>query len=199
YFLGFDSERRNALWDVDSYYTSIDPISRNAHINVTYTSLFGGWTELSHKHLPLAASTKYRVSFMINTNAASSTNNLRMVLRHGSTKDASYTAPTTAGAGWQMVTFDLNTKTANPELAFVVNGTLNALVTSLSVVQDGSVMDFDSADKRYSWRNDNTGGRALITPDGEGTSGVNWAARAVPTPSRAAGTDWPLRNRQLAI
>jgi hypothetical protein len=137
---------------------------------------------------------------MINVAAASLANSLRVAFVKNNFEEVARSVPTTAGAGWQMVAFDLNSKSENPWLSFIVDGSLDATITSLSVVRDGAVMDFDTADKRFSWRNDNDGSRAIITPDGEGPSGaINWAAMARPTPSRAAGTDWPLRNRQLAL
>jgi hypothetical protein len=56
-------------------------------------------------------------------------------------------------------------------------------------------MDFDTFDKRFNWRNDITGGRAVIVPDGRTTGTPNWAARLDST----ATTGYPLRNRQLAM
>lgn len=52
----------------------------------------------------------------------------------------------------------------------VVSGTYVA-VTALSLIEAGptpSVMNFDTHDKRHHWRNDNTGARARILPDGSG-------------------------------
>jgi hypothetical protein len=98
------------------------------------------------------------------------------------------------------VTFDIKTVSAHPQLALLVNGTLDANLTALSVIKDGAVMDFDSGDKRFSWRNDNTGGRGLILPDGNTTAATpNWAGYAIPTTGRAANTDWPLRNREFGL
>src|SRR5262249_28951046 len=64
YFLGFNSERRNALWWIDNQYTSFDTSNQIANLNVTYPSIMGGWTVLAHRHLPLDNNTKYRITFM---------------------------------------------------------------------------------------------------------------------------------------
>jgi hypothetical protein len=202
YFLGFDSERRNALWDPDIAYVSFDAGAGNANINMS--SLFPGRDVLVHRHLPIAANTRYRVSFMAKT-YSSNGGFIRIALRNNGTEEATQVVTPTAGVGWQMFTFALDSKGAGAELAFVVSGLINLSMTSLSMIQDDAVMDFDTADKRFSWRNDNTGGRALILPDGETSDRTtsptfaNWAGYAVPTPGRAAGSDWPLRNRQLAF
>lgn len=211
YFLGFNSERRNALWD-KPWYTTFNPTSHTAHINTPSVSLTG-WETLVHRHLPLEANTKYRVSLMINVADSSVPNNLRVALRranrvigpsivpttHVPIEESSFIVPTNAGSGWQLVTFALQTQSASPELAFIVGGKLDALLSSVSIIRDDAVMDFDSADKRYSWRNDNTGGRGRIVPDGDDALLPDWAAWVTPTAGLAAGTDWPLRNRQLAI
>ena len=197
YYLGFESERRNALWYTDGS-VGFDTNSRLAHIAVPTSS--SRRQVLVHEGLPLEASTHYRISVMIATNAASSGASLHLALMQTGVEEAGVDVPTAAGAGWQLLTFDVATQSAHPQLALLVNGTLDANLSALSVIKEGAVMDFDSADKRFSWRNDNTGGRGLILPDGN-TSGAtpNWAAYVVPTPGRAANTDWPLRNRQLAL
>ncbi|MGZ3427674.1 MAG: hypothetical protein ACXVCV_13545 [Polyangia bacterium] len=197
YYLGFESERRNALWYTDGS-VGFDTYDRWAHIAVPTTATRR--QVMVHTGLPLEASTSYRVSVMIATAAASSGASLHLAFMQSGLEEAGVDVPTAAGAGWQLVTFDLKTVSAHPQLALLVNGTLDANLTALSVVKDGAVMDFDSGDKRFSWRNDNTGGRGLILPDGNSTATTpNWAGYAVPTPGRAAGTDWPLRNRQLAL
>jgi hypothetical protein len=200
YFLGFNSERRNALWSIDNQYTSFDTGNQIANLNVTIPSIMGGWTVLANRHLPLDNNTKYRITFMLYTASASSTNGLRVVLRQGTVEQNVQNIPTNAGAGWTMHTFAFTTRSANPELAFIIQGTFSGAVTAVSVIKDGAVMDFDSADKRYNWRNDNNGARGSVLPDGETAGSTpNWAGAVNPDPTRARGTDWPLRNRQLAI
>ena len=197
YYLGFESERRNALWYTDGS-VGFDTGSRTAHVYVPTTA--SRRQVMVHEGLPLEASTNYRVSVMIATNAASSGASLHLAFMQTGVEEAGVDVPTAAGAGWQLVTFDVATKSAHPQLSLLVNGTLDASLSALSVVKDGAVMDFDSGDKRFSWRNDNTGGRALILPAANSPAPTpNWAAYAIPTPGRAAGTDWPLRNRQLAL
>lgn len=209
YFLGFNSERRNALWD-KPWYTTFNALNHTAHIS-TPSEPLTGWEALVHRHLPLEANTKYRVSLMINVTATSAPNNLRVVLRSSNRRpsltvrptkqvtESTFSVPTNPGTGWQLVTFALESQSTSPELAFIVGGKLDALLSSVSIIRDDAVMDFDSADKRFSWRNDNTGGRGRIVPDGDDALRPDWAAWVTPTAGLAPGNDWPLRNRQLAI
>jgi len=197
YYLGFESERRNALWHTDGSVT-FDTSAGTAHVAAQTWAL--GRRVMVHDGLPLEAATTYRVSVIISTSAASSGASLHLALLHAGVEDAGADVPTAVGTGFQLVTFELATQGAHPEVAFVVNGTLEADLVAFSVIKDGAVMSFDTADKRFSWRNDNTGGRGLILPDGNTTATTpNWAGYAVPTPGRAANTDWPLRNRELAL
>jgi hypothetical protein len=196
YYLGFESERRNALWTKDPS-VSFDPAHGTARVRVVRTARQKA--VLRHARLPLAEGAKYRVSFRINVAAASSGLPLTVRLLHGNTIDDSADVLTSPGGGWKTVSVALDTSFAGDELALVVNGTLDASLTSFSVIRDFAVMDFDSADKRWGWRNDNTGGRALVLPDGMPEFGASWAGLARPTNTQAAGTDWPLGNRELAI
>jgi hypothetical protein len=197
YYLGFESERRNALWYTDGS-VSFDTNNRLAHVAVPTTATRR--QVMVHTGLPLEASTSYRVSIMVATSSASSGAALHLAFMQSGLEEAGVDVPTAAGAGWQLYSFDLQTVSAHPQLALLVNGTLDASLTALSVIKDGAVMDFDSGDKRFSWRNDNTGGRGLILPDGNSTATTpNWAGYAVPTAGRAANTDWPLRNRQTGL
>jgi hypothetical protein len=175
---------------------------------------------LSNSHIPLLAGVKYRVSFLMKVIGASSAHGLRVSFRSQGAEDVGFDVPTTVGSSWQPVSFSVDTVHSSPMLAFLVSGRVNVELASLSIILDGdplppsppefvdagagplpvraAVMDFDSADKRNTWRNDNTGGRALSLPDGEG-GGITWAALALPTPTQSPETDWPLSNRQLAL
>src|SRR5262249_21361024 len=154
---------------------------------------------LSHGGLKLDAATRYRVTFQIKT-PASNTGGLRVAFQEGTTEVSGYSIPNGPADAWQQVSFVLTTTNANPRLAFMANGLLQASIPGTSIIREGSVMNFDTSDKRYNWRNDNTGGRGVVVPDGRASStSVDWAALAIPTASRAANTDWPLRNRQIGL
>lgn len=196
YYLGFESERRNALFITDS--VSFDTTSRIAHVSVATPA--SARPVLTHQKLPLPRNTDYRVSVMIYTNSASSSNALHVSFRSALGEESGADVPTFTSADYQLITFPLRTKSDDPSLVFAVNGTLDAYLAAVSVIRDDATMTFDSADMRYSWRNDNDGSRGVIVPDGETSASVpNWAALALPSPARASGTDWPLRNRQIAI
>jgi hypothetical protein len=209
YDLGFFSERRNALWTASSAVT-FDPLfgSTNGsfngaiHIN-SVNPPTAGVTILSHTGLHLKANTTYRVTYQANTSNAGAYVNL--VARSGGVIQASHTLSLNpSGGSYVQDSFSISTVSANSELALVAmtsqgTGTLTSDIVALSVVEQNSVMNFDTQDKRQHWRNDNNGRRAVIVPDGETTGTPNWAALAMPTTPFPAGGDWPLRNRQLAI
>lgn len=193
YWLGFDSERRNALWDPIAF-TTIDAPTSQARIRRTTGTTF---TEvLAHRKLNLRAGT-YRVSLMTFTNAASTVNGLWVSFKSGGRLLGGEFVPTTVGAGWQMHTLQITAPTDNAELIFGLSGTADVLVSNVSVVRSNAVMDLDTFDKRVHWRNDNTGARAQVVPDGRITGTPNWALR-VPYDAASPGT-YPVRNRQLAL
>jgi hypothetical protein len=199
YYLGFESERRNALFAANS--VSFDTSNRIAHVSVTTPT--SARPVLTHQKLPLPRNTDYRVSVMIYTNSASNSNALHVSFQSALGEESGADVPTFTSADYRLITFPLRTKSDNPNLVFAVTGTLDAYLAAVSVIRDDATMTFDSADMRFSWRNDNDGSRGVIVPDGESDeytpAGANWAALALPSPARASGTDWPLRNRQLAI
>jgi hypothetical protein len=198
YHLGFESERRNNLWTVLPG-ASIDAPKRMVH-----ASRNGGTqTVLTHSHLPLVAGKTYRVSVMTNTSTTSEAFGLRLSLRtRGTSTIEDYGFVTTpAGAGWQLSAFTLRAETNGPELDVATRGATTLDIAAIEVIEDGAIVDFDSFDERFDFRNDNTGGRAKVLPDGrdDGSGRPNWAAVVTPDSSRARDADWPVRNRALAL
>lgn len=187
YFLGFDSPRRNALWDQSGGVT-VDATNRWANIVST-----GGYSDrIWNPRLNLAAGT-YRLTFMSLTNSTDTASALWAGFKNGANYYGSF-VPTTVGAGWVMSTQTI-TVPAGSMVMLGQTGNANVNVTALSVIKQGDVMNFDTYDKRFNWRNDIDGSRAMIVPDGRVTGTPNWAARLAGTPT--AG--YPLRNRQLAM
>jgi hypothetical protein len=191
YWLGFESLRRNVLWDPVAPYTSLDTVNRWARI----TKTTGGYADaLSHKKLNLKAGA-YRVTLMTYTVSASFSNTLWVSLKNGASYVGGEYVPNTVGSGWQMHSLNVTAPVDNLELILGAYGPADILVMALSVAKQGEVMDFDTFDKRYNWRNDITGTRAQVVPDGAVTGTPNWAVRVSTPPT----TGYPVRNRQLAF
>lgn len=192
YSLGFESQRRNALWDPVSGMTSFDVNNRWARI---LRSSGSGFTDaLSHRKLNLQAGT-YRLTVMTYTSSAAYSSSLWVGFKSGGSYVSGQYVPNTVGSGWQMHTLYITAPSDNAELTFGAYGTADILLSAVSLVKQGDVMDFDTFDKRTNWRNDITGGRALVVPDGRTTGTPNWAVVL-----RAPATSgYPVRNRQLAL
>jgi hypothetical protein len=189
YFLGFDSPRRNALWTPQL--ATFDAAARSARI--LRTSGAGYADALLHERLSLGAGT-YRITFSTLTQASQYASSLYVGLKGPSGYVGEY-VPTAVGAGWQLHTVEVTAPAAGMALVLGLAGTADVLVSAVSVVQAGAVMDFDRFDKRTNWRNDIDGSRAMVVPDGRTTGTPNWAVRV----SAPATTGFPVRNRQLAL
>lgn len=192
YYLGFDSNRRNGLWDRFGG-TTFDANAAQAHIVKTGSTLYTD--ALLHSRLNLAAGT-YRVSLMTYTSSATMSNTLWVGLKTpaGGYPTGEY-VPNTVGSGWQMHTFNVVAGADGYSLVLGARGNADILVSAVSLVKLNEVMDFDTFDKRTNWRNDITGGRAMVVPDGRTTGTPNWAVRVAPP----ATSGYPVRNRQLAL
>ncbi len=191
YWLGFDSQRRNGLWDAVAF-TTFD--ANNRWIRINKTSGAGYADAILHHKLNLGAGT-FRVSLMTLTSSASMANTLWVGLKNGASYPTGEYVPNTVGSGWQMHTFEVTSGGDGYDLVLGARGTADILVSSISVVKRGEPMDFDTADKRVNWRNDIDGSRAIVVPDGRTTGTPNWAVRVAPP----ATAGYPVRNRQLAL
>lgn len=199
YWLGFDSERRNALWMVNASSQAsarFYPGRNLVHLNI---GAAGPWA-LQHRALNLKPDTDYRVSVMVHTNNAIDRHALSFRMISGGFGVDSFDIPTNPGTGWELNTFHLRTGASANTLLIVSNAEVNASLAALSLIEEGSVMDFDTYDKRIAWRNESNGDRAFILPDGRGGDhGPDWAAVVGPTRDVEKNLSWPLRNRQLAL
>ncbi len=191
YWLGFDSQRRNGLWDAVAF-TTFDAANRWIRIQKTSGSTYAD--AIFHRKLDLGAGT-FRVSLMTWTSSASIPGTLWVGLKNGASYPSGEYVQNTAGSGWQMHTFEITSGGAGYDLVLGARGTTDVLVSSISVVKRGETMDFDTADKRVNWRNDIDGSRAVVVPDGRTTGTPNWAVRVAPP----ATSGYPVRDRQLAV
>ena len=87
----------------------------------------------------------------------------------------------------------------------LVQPLLSADLSVLSISKETArdvMIDFDTHDSRGSWRNMNTGTRALILPDGVGSTPnqpPDFAAAITDDPGRGIGSDWPIMNEHLDL
>jgi hypothetical protein len=193
YWLGFESLRRNALWDLQPIAT-LDTNNRWAALNRTTGTGFA--EAMRHPRLDLAAGT-YRVSLMANTVSSATSYSLFAGLYSGSSYVSGEWVNNVAGAGWQMFTFEVTAPAAGTSLVLGLWGTADIQVSAVTLVKQGEPMDFDTFDKRTAWRNDISGARATVVPDGRVTGTPNWAVRVAYDPTAPLG--YPVRNRQLAL
>jgi hypothetical protein len=198
-WLGFESERRNALW--------------NRAVGVSF-SASGGWAHIDHSQaessafnamtnaeIPIKPYVTYRFSISTWISWAGTGATLQVALRSklSTVASASIMAGVTQGSGWQRRTVTLYTTTPNTYLAITTNGSIDAFLSEPVLVENGSGIDFDSHDQRLAWRNANTGARAQITPDGTTTGTPDWAGVAARDTRYARGSDWSLSNRRLGL
>lgn len=206
YNLGFQSLRRDNVWTSTGNGTVsfiTDPSTRQMQVHSTTAG------DLALDNLNLTAGTySYRITFPYWTNSVggstghSTSSNIYVGIKGGNGQYYGAYIPTDPTAG-------VTTRTilaAVPSAAvsgsrLVVWGfgvDTDVFFASMSVVREGAIMDFDTYDKRDNWRDDNTGGRAVIVPDGQTTGTPNWAARVIYNSGFSYG-GWPVRNRQLAL
>lgn len=195
YWIGFESHRRNRMW-VPGVNTSVAFTARNQWVRVQH--LVTGYADtLTRNQMNLLSNTTYRIGFQQWTSAT--TSNFYVGIR----TDQGYLYPSPSyytgspGAGWQTFTVNVTIPSGRTgtRLVFGAFGTADYYLSAPSVVRTGATMNFDTADQRFNWRNNATGGRAQIVPDGRTTGTPNWAARVT---HHSSGGD-TMRNRQLAI
>jgi len=193
YWLGFESERRNKLWDTSG--VAFTPATERARIRVTGAI---DRTVLLHKRLNLAAFTPYRLSLAVRTNSMVAGASLAVGYVTNGVFHTSRLIPLTVGSVFQYQVIDLPTAGAGAQLAFRATGTLDVELQNLSLIKKNATNDFDSLDTRAGWQNGNTAGPAIILPDGNG-GGIDWAGLVFRTASRPRGSDYSLRNFHLGF
>jgi hypothetical protein len=195
--LGFESERRNNLWIAHPRGVTFHP--RDAQVDVHVASASSTpWVLMRHEKLNLKPNTTYRISLMTFTRSAGSVGALQLQLFDPQSFAVTQAIlDTRPSVDWVEQAFELRSGSRPPVLRFRAVDAVDMSLAWLSVIETGSVMDFDIQDKRLHWRNDDNGLRAFIVPNGRG-SGVDWAGY-VGRDRTVTGTGWPLRNRQLAF
>ncbi len=185
YYLGFESERRNALWKKNA------AVSFNPSAGTAVVSSIGPGQVLRHAGLNLKPNTNYRVVVRMQVSSASNPTALSILLQqpNGTLQDARFVSTL---VGWNVQTAELRTGVAAVDLVLNLTGAFSGSIHSVIVVEEGASFDFDLADKRAVWT-DQLGHRAQILPDGRG-AGPNWAGLVKRSPS---GMTWPLQSRAL--
>jgi hypothetical protein len=198
YDLDFESARRRALWETPEGFNVVDG---GAHVIALPGSPY---VVMRHRGLNLEPNTTYRISLRVRTISSNHPQSLELQLVRevagNLIVDASESVATLPGAGW--ITTAVRMRSEGPETQLVVacpQPLLNAFVDSLTIVEEGAVMDFDSHDKRAGWRDGNTGARGRLVPDGRTTGTPNWAGFVYRDYNRPGHDDWSLSNARLAL
>lgn len=199
YWFGFESRPRNAQWSGVSNGTTFYPdgvIPPGPPFGVAnYNRNPGGL--VMHRAMKLDAYTTYRIALRSKSYWSSSTLGLKLAIVNADGRRTEQLLDTT-GTQNKWHTFSLTTLNDPVGVQLVANGNINVDVWYLSVIKDGSAMDFDFADKREGWRNMNTGARAFIVPRGTGNN-PDWAVVARRDLAIAAADDWGAGSQHLAL
>ncbi|WP_164008302.1 PAN domain-containing protein [Pyxidicoccus trucidator] len=201
YTLEFESERRNALWTKGSAAVTFDTGARTVRI---VKGLPGHATVLSHQRLNLTPGT-WRLSMMMDLTSSSWSDPLWFGLRWTDAATGTVTSQgrwpvSPVGSGWKMhaVEVTVPSTATGIQLFFDSDVPFDARLGAVNVVRAGTVMDLDSADTRFHWKNDVNGARGRVVPRGvSSTTRTDWAVRVQYDPASPAG--WPIRNRQLVL
>lgn len=200
YWLGFESYRRNVLWTRHPSVTAVLDASHHTTGHASLSTVGLGGSDhipvLSHGKLNLPPDRFYRVSYMTYVTQQSATPPIRVCLVGTET----HCADANPGLGGWPSTVSRIWASPGAVLRFELLPGTELYLTNVSLVEDGAVMDFDSHDRRYAWRNQNTEGRGRIRPNGtnSGTE-ADWAGVVYRDPSEPSDDDWTLINRQPAI
>lgn len=202
YWYNFDSRHRNVLWQqyastlvFPDQVTPPGPPFGIVHLEATQSE-----TLFRLDTFPLQPNTTYRVNFkLIRVDSAGSS----QALQFSGPSVPSKPIPTRVSQNPVRVTFRFTTGEApRPGIRFEATAPIRADIQVLSIIKEGSVMDFDTVDKRGGWRNQNTSGRALILPDGlTAAFGAppDFALALTRDSSLPAASDWSAMNEHLAL
>jgi hypothetical protein len=190
YWLGFESERRNALW-TRATSTSIDPTSGWAH----YTGPSSYAPVLTHSRLNLVANQEYKVKLSFYNNGAPGWLYVSLV-KNGVTEASTFFPAPTDGATHTIVA-PVQSPVDGTSVVVSSSNTSDVYFRDVSVVLSRATADFDINDKRETWRNGNRGGRALTLPEPNGLGTANWAAKVVRDTGFPRGSDFAVSTSQL--
>jgi|JI10StandDraft_1071094.scaffolds.fasta_scaffold223753_1 V8-like Glu-specific endopeptidase len=180
YWLGFDSVRRNRLWQTTG--VTFDPLAGTARINLVAAN---PTAVLRHTKLRgLTAAGEYRVRLTIDVARSGPGTTLTLALRRAGVAQASAAIP--VGVGRVTHTLALSPNQAIDDLAFVLHGDLDARLSAITVHRAPTgafagtfTNNFDTADERLAWSDGTIGLSTPILPDGVNASAstVDWAGR----------------------
>ena len=200
YWLGFESNRRNGIWDkhapaVVTFYIS-DPSFGQAYLSTLGQTGTGYIPVLSHERLNLTSERYYRISFLTYLTQFQTSTPIRVCLE-GSEIHCADSNPLMWT--WGKNVFRL---WASPgaKLRFYLQKGTELYLAEVALISDSVQMNFDSHDKRSLWSNWNIGGQARIWPNGKTSSTQpDWAGVAYRDSSRPLNDDWSLSSSLLAI
>ncbi|AGC42351.1 hypothetical protein MYSTI_01002 [Myxococcus stipitatus DSM 14675] len=206
YVLDFDSERRNALWTLNTaafVSVSFNTTDRTAQLIRTQASV-AEQPMLSHSRLNLTPG-KYRLSLQLDTVTSDSSLPVWLgmawvnpVTGLGEIQGRWLSSP--PGSGWGMHAVEVTLPTTQGAQVMVMGASsrFNVRLAAINVVKSGAAMNLDTADLRFHWRNDVTGGRGRVVPRGvNSATRTDWALRVKFDATNPTG--WPIRNRQFAL
>jgi hypothetical protein len=186
YWLGFESERRNALW------TATSGSQFNTNQGLILDSAQDGQVA-AHTRLNLKPNTAYRIQMITELTPASSDAGLRARVGLGSGIQV-------RGAGLHSVTWREQTgvRVLAPSLQIQTVGKLRVVIRGLIIVEEKATMNFDTSDKRQGWQREG-GKRANILPQGRIGFQPDWAALVAGQSRSSYDGEWLLRNSVLAL
>jgi hypothetical protein len=180
HWLGFESRRRNALWDLSPAAT-INPDQWTppgpAFGRLTYNGMptvNAGVTFASTRQLTLEPNTRYRVKLIYTVLATQGGDGLGFAVVDGSSSIPVRRLSTAAVGGYTHAAFEIVTGPEPLGIALSAWRPFRFDLYYVSMIKEGSLLDLDTDSKRQGFRDANTGGRALILPDGTGV-GSDWA------------------------
>lgn len=165
YWLGFESQRRNALW---SKTNEAQFLPTAARVDIARTAS-GTSTVLSHSKLNLEPGVRYRWGVRV----AMTRGVVTLVVRDGAGNEVTRKNIFASMSGTQTLEF---TAPTGARLEVLAGSAAQATLSHMSVARDWTYTTFELADERAAWIDAVDAQPAMILPDGEG-SGPNWALR----------------------
>ncbi|MBX3193113.1 MAG: trypsin-like peptidase domain-containing protein [Labilithrix sp.] len=145
YGLGFDSRRRNQLWETG--FVAIDPVAKETPIPYV-----GAGLVLRHRFLNLKPNTSYRVGVKVKTNSAGNGSALSVGFERSNQAAWSVANLATTPGTTVLRTAVIRTDASpNPFFALRTTGAFNGSVSEIQLVEDGATNTFELADDREGW------------------------------------------------
>lgn len=195
YWLGFESLRRTKLWNHGprATFDTANPLLGLAILDTQQDSGTEFVDVMWHRRLPLTPGRAYVLRFDM---AAVVPGEVRVCLNEPPTDCHTFEPPFLIPATY-VYRF---TAGADPMIRFLQRPNAGTFITSMSLQEVGTPLDFDSHDKRLAWRNPNTNSRGRAWPNGRSSpTRVDWAGAVVHDRSQPFFHDWPLETREVPL